>query len=79
MTSTYLPDSITLKCGRVLDKRTSIVVGVGAGLELTKTKIRDKGGHYRVVRVLAKRLRGREQRAGVAYQPTIWVFSDVVP
>lgn len=76
MLRTYLPDSITLPNGKVLDKRVHCLPGWEYSKEAIIERAKRLGASYRVVRVLGRNLRGKFDLHGAPYRPSTWVLSD---
>lgn len=72
-----LPESIKLPCGAVLRHKIGYVAGVGLSKTALLAKIKARGGKYRLVEVLGRRLRGKADLHHRPYRPTTWILSDV--
>lgn len=72
ITRCYLPDSITLPCGAVLEP---VISGAKDSLIIKEAKRRKL--KYRRVKVLSRNLMGRNDLHGLPYCGTIWVFVQV--
>lgn len=77
MLRTNLPESITLPCGTVLRHKISYIPGVGLSKSALITRIKARGGKYRLVEVLGRRLRGKKDLYHKPYRSTTWILSDV--
>jgi hypothetical protein len=77
MLRTNLPSEIVLKCGTVLKHRMSTVPGVGRSHREVIAEIKKRGGKYRVIDVLAKNLRGKEDLHRRPYRPNRWIITNV--
>ncbi len=68
-----LPDEIVLKSGVVLSIRTSTWPG-----NLTSIKNRAKAAklNYRVIGVLSRNLKGKNDLHGRPYEPSMWLFTN---
>jgi hypothetical protein len=76
MLKTFLPQSITLPDGTVLDKRTHYILGVGPSLGQLLERAKQRGARYRLVEVLERNLRGKNGLDGLSYTPSTWILSD---
>lgn len=72
-----LPEYIKLPCGTILNKRISCIKGLGMSEEDLKQLIKSKNGKYRVVDVLHRNLRGKNDLHGRPYQPNRWILTNV--
>lgn len=77
MLRTSLPQSITLSCGTVLKKRIHYIAGIGLSKNALITKIKARGGKYRLVKVLSRRHRGKNDLHGRPYEPSTWILTNL--
>lgn len=77
MLRTSLPGSITLPGGVTLDKRIHYMPGIGLSRSALIAKIKARGGKYRLVEVLSRNLRGRNDLHGSPYRPSTWILTNL--
>lgn len=77
MLRTSLPKSISLPGGVTLDKRISYAPGIGLSRSALITKIKARGGKYRLVEVLSRNLRDKNDLHGSPYRPTTWILTNL--
>ncbi len=73
----YLPDSLTLPDGTLLNHRCSVITGLDVSYETLKAAVRKRKGRIRKVEVLSRRLRNRLDLHGKRYRPSVWAFSNL--
>lgn len=61
----------------ILDRRVSYIRGIGLSLDALITKIKAAGGRYRLVEVLHRNLRGKNDLHGLLYRPSTWILTNV--